>query len=478
MKITPFWHLNKSGGIEIDELQLKNFLASLGFSSYALTPEKTMEPQYILKNGNLIEPIIPLMIHSEALKAIESGKVDKKIIPSKKAGKVIDKLLRTKSITKKEVLTLLPSLDKPLLSDTKEAAYFIYRNTAVRVTNDGLRMFPRDQINEYIWKSQIIDRDFELRSQSEIQEGVYYRFLKNVSQTEVAGKLEYDESRFNHLMSILGYMLHGFKDKANPRAVILMDSSTKGTPCGRTGKGLIVDGLCKIRKTIKEDGKAFQDDNRFKFSQVTPDIRILFIDDVKAEFRFENFFSAISEGITVEPKFVNKYFIPFEISPKIIISTNYAVFGHGASHEGRRYEFSLSQYYNEKNTPLSEFGRRFFDEWGGYQWSLFDSLMMYAVQTYLAEGVVESERSTVLRKKLASETSKLFEDWVNSHPPTLNYKHEKKQLYNSFVEYSGSDVFCDQSMFTRYLKCWAELNNLEVDEPRSDDLRFIRFFTK
>jgi hypothetical protein len=478
MKIIQFWSINKRGDIEINEHQLVKFLNQIGFASFSLTTNKTIEQQYVFKNGSTIEPIIPIRIHEEAIKVIESRIVDEGILPPKLIGEIVDKLIKTKSIEKKGVLTLLPELDKSIISDTKDAALFFYSNTAVRVTGDGIQLLSLEALNRYVWKSQIINRDFLLRDYREVEsESEYFKFLRNISKSERNGILEFDEDRFQHLLSLQGYMLHSYKDKANPRAVILMDSSLKGEPNGRTGKGLIVEGVGKIRKMIKEDGKSFQDDNRFKFSLVTLDTKILFLDDVKANINFENFFSAISEGIMVEPKFVNKFFIPYYSSPKIVISTNYAVNGSGASHEARRFEFSLSNYYNEKHTPIKEFGHLLFDEWDEYQWSLFDSLMMHSVEAYLAKGVTESERITIKSKKLISETSEKFGGWVSSYSIIPNEKYDKGVLFNNYARYCENVPDCDQPTFTKYLKNWAAINNYEIEESHSGDIRYIRFLS-
>jgi hypothetical protein len=476
MKITPFWYNNKRGSIEINERLLVKSLSQIGFASYYLTSNKTIEPQYIYKTGNIIEPYAPIWIHNKAIEVIESGIIDQKILPAEKIGAIVDKLLKTKSIVKKEVLALLPELDKPLISDTKNTAWFFYQNTAVKVTGIGIELLPLESFKYYIWKSQIIDRDFKLIDNEEVMENSEYCiFIRNITSVKSGEKWEFNKERFDNLITLQGYLLHNYKDRANPRAVILMDASDRGEPNGRTGKGLKVEGVGKIRKMIKEYGKSFQDDNRFKFSMVTLDTKILFIDDVKANFNFENFFSAISEGIMVEPKFVNKYFIPFEISPKIVISTNYTVIGHGASHEARRYEFSLSNFYNEKHTPIKDFGHLFFDEWDSYQWSLFDSLMMYSVEAYLAKSVTKSEDLTMKRKKLVVETSEQFVGWVTHYDLSPGIKYEKEILYNDYVRSCDNVLDCDQSAFTRYLKKWAEIHNLKFDEPHSGDKRYIKF---
>ncbi len=476
MKVKKFWYLIKRGGIEINENHLSKFLAQIGMASYSLTSNMSTELQFVYKTRNVIEPIIPLRIHETAINFIESGNIDTEILSSGEIDTVVDKLLKTKSIEKKGVLTTLPRLDKPLIQDTRNTSYFFYNNTVVKVTGDGIELLPFEALEGYIWKSQIIQRDVVLMDYEEVvKHSDYYKFFRKITSIKTGDKWESNDHRFNNLMTLNGYLLHSYKDRTNPRAVIFMDDSDKGEPSGRTGKGLIVDGISRIRRTVKEDGKAFQDENRFKYSLVTPDTKILFFDDVKANFNFEYLFSVISEGIMVEPKYINKFFIPFDISPKIVISTNYAVTGQGASNNARRYEFALSDYYSDKRVPVKEFGHLFFEGWDAYQWSLFDSMMMHSVRNYLSRGVIESEKESINHKKLAHETSMKFYRWPDNYGLKLGIKYEKEVLYHDYTRFCDNVPDCDQPTFTKYLKKWAVANSYFVDEPHSGDTRYIRF---
>ncbi len=480
MKTDPFWGINKQGKIEINERLLVQFLNQIGFASYYTTSSnRTAEPQFLYKSGNIVDPISQIRIHREVIKKIESGIIVEDILPAGIKNAVVSKLISSKCLTKKETLAILPELDKPLISDTENTAYFFYRNIAVIVTSDNIELVPFEKINGYLWESQIIGRDFVLRGYDEIEEkSEYFQFLKNISSRHVNGKLVFDEVRFKNLISLQGYMLHGYKDKANPRAVILMDVSAKGVPDGRTGKGIIVEGISKIKKTVKEDGKSFRDDNRFKFSQITPDTKILFIDDVKENFVFENFFSATSEGLIVEPKYVNKFFIPFENSPKIVMSTNYAIKGRGSSNEARRYEFELSDFYSDKHAPIDDFGHLFFQDWDKDQWNLFDSLLLISVQEFLDKGVTPSEGINISYQKLKAETSDAFVEWVTGYDLKPNIKYDKGVLFSDYEKFCEKCPDGNQFTFTKRLKIWAQSNNLDYLETHSDINRYIEFRSK
>lgn len=177
-------------------------------------------------------------------------------------------------------------------------------------------------------------------------------------------------------------MLHNFKDPVIPKAVVFMDASLSKDTKGRTGKGIVKTGISKIRKLLTEDGKQFDLRSRFAFSQVDVDTNIMFIDDVHARFDFERLFSVLTEGFTVERKHKDKFHMDYEDSPKILITTNYAISGSGDSFEGRIFEYEFSNYFSYGYTPLEKFGHRLFDQWDNEQWNLFHNFMLGCTQAY------------------------------------------------------------------------------------------------
>lgn len=476
MRIEPFWQYNKQGKMEINANGLVKFLSQLGYSTYNTVKSKTAEPIYVFRNGSIIEPVIPSHIHIDVIKAVETGVIDEDILTPEIRNELISNLMSTRMILKKEVLLTLPALDKHIKCDTDKTAYFVFRNTAVLVTRDNIQLLHVDKLDFYVWKSEIIDRDFHLTGMDEIiSMSEYYRFLTNISKRPSGGELVDDSERLNNLLRLQGYLLHDYKDPANPRAVILMDVSVNGEPSGRTGKGLFINGISKLKKTIKEDGKSFQDGNRFKFSMVTIDTRVVFLDDVPEKFNFENFFSVISEGITVELKFVNKFYIPYEFSPKIVISTNYAIKGVGSSNEARKYEYQLSNYYSEKQTPSDDFGHLYFNGWDPYQWNLYDNLMINSVQEYLDKGVARSVCIDDKHNKLIAETGKLFADWITQFDLKYNYRYNKRSLYGDYELYCEGCPDVNRLRFCRRLQVYAKIYGLKITESHSGFERYIEF---
>jgi hypothetical protein len=475
LSIKPFWNISPKGLISLDEANVVNFLSDLGYATYYYTESLTEEPLYLRKEGSFVEPIIATRIHSETIKSITNGIIDDNILAPERRDQVTSKLISSSILKKPEVLSVLPVLDKPILSDTPKEAMFFFKNGVVIVTPDQITLTHPEVLDGYIWKSQLINRNFNECSFDDIDNSQYYRFLCNLSGVWESGKFKHSIDRYRSLLSLHGYLLHSYKNPTNPRAVILMDSSASGEPAGRTGKGLLLKGLGQLLKVSTQDGKTMDPRNRFKFSDVDTDVKIIFIDDVPAKFDFEQFFSLISEDMIIESKYSNKFHIPFSKSPKIAISTNYTVSGNGSSNEGRKYEFELSDWYSSTHTPKDDFGSLFFDEWDSTEWQYFDNLMMIGVKYYLKNGVYLPVSSNIKFKKLVTETSQYFAEWVESSPLEIDTKYIKNELYYGYSKFcDGSPGISNRGM-NNFLKAYARFRGWKFQDKHSENERYIKF---
>ena len=121
------------------------------------------------------------------------------------------------------------------------------------------------------------------------------------------------------------------RNKMNNKAIILNDEVISDNPEGGTGKGLFIQGIKQLKKTSILDGKAFDDKKSFPYQTVSQDCTVLVFDDVKQNFNFESKFSLVTEGLTLERKNKDAIKLSVEESPKLVISTNYAIKGAGNS---------------------------------------------------------------------------------------------------------------------------------------------------
>ena len=412
-----FWSKSEKGVIKIVPLEFKTFLEDNGFYKYA--PEGSKNYVFVKVTNNLID-------HT-------SEKEIKDFI----LGYLLD--LEDKSIYnffadavryfREEFLTLLATIDVYFMEDTAGSAYLYYRNCAVRITPDEVKPIDYLDLGGYVWKDHIIERPF---SECEFGGCDFQTFIGNICGN--------DADRGKTMESTIGYMMHGYKNLSYSPAVILNDEVISDNPEGGTGKGLFMNALSQMKKLVVIDGKAFAFERSFPYQLVSADTQILCFDDVKKNFDFERLFSVVTEGLTLEKKNKDAIKIPFEKSPKIGITTNYAIKGAGNSFARRKWELELHQYYNKSRTPLMEFKKHFFADWDDDDWCAFDNYMVSCLRGYLDTGLIESKFTNLPIRQLSAETSHDFIEWCGLINGEVNTALEpyiklyKDKLYVDFIQ--------------------------------------------
>jgi hypothetical protein len=293
------------------------------------------------------------------------------------------------------------------------------------------------------------------------------------------------------MQSTIGFLMHGHKNLSFCPAVILNDEVISDNPEGGTGKGLFMNALSRMKKIVVLDGKAFAFEKSFPYQLVSADTQILCFDDVKKNFDFERLFSVVTEGLTLEKKNKDAIKIPFAKSPKIAITTNYAIKGTGNSFARRKWEVELHQHYRKDFTPVDEFGKHFFDDWNDDEWCAFDNYMIECLQGYLNTGLVKSKFVNLKVRQLSAETSHDFIEWCGliegapkNHNLIFGAKLMKNSLYNEFIqEYPDyapkAKMSISRTRFYKWLVAYAVYTTgVQPEEGRDPEGRWIRIRNK
>lgn len=263
-------------------------------------------------------------------------------------------------------------------------------------------------------------------------------------------------------------MIHfnGYKDPANAKAIIFIDERPGDGANGRCGKSLVGKAIGKVRKSIRPDGKNFNF-RQFMFQSVKPDTAIVDFNDAKRNFPFENLFSIITDDMPVEQKNKDEIIIPFEHSPKILITTNYAIKGIDPSTLDREYILEFSDHYNEKHKPIHEFKKNFFGPWSKEEWNWFDNFMIGCLQFFLKNNLVEYERVNLNTKMLVESTSEEFIEFMEGIE--IGIRYDKKDLYLKFIaDYPEYKNF-NQKTLSSWIKIYAKLKDLKFEVKNSGD---------
>jgi len=464
-----FWSKNDKGAIKIIHIQFKQFLEDSGF--YKFCPENGKNYVFVKVTNNLID-------HTSE-KEIKDFILNHLIVLDDIS--VYNYFADNTRFFKEEFLSLLTTIDIFFISDTKDSSYLYYKNCAVKITKDTVTKIDYMDLGGYVWKEHVIDRNFEICNVTGKCD--FKKFISRINGN--------DEARISTMESTIGFLQHGYKNLSFCPAVILNDEVISENPEGGTGKGLVMNALGKMKKLVFIDGKSFNFEKSFPYQLVSADTQILCFDDVKKYFDFEKLFSVITEGLTLEKKNKDAIKIPFNRSPKVAITTNYAIKGIGNSFARRKWELELHQHYNIAFTPSDEFGKMMFADWDDDEWCEFDNYMIGCLRFYLTNGLVKSKLVNLHVRQLIQATSHEFIEWCGlldkeykNIPMEIGVKYYKNDLYEDFVlqnqDYARfGKLAISRTKFYRWLVAYGSFKGgVQPQEDRDGIGQWIRILEK
>ena len=405
---------------------------------------------------------------------------------------------------------LIETLEDNFVKDTKNETWFFYQNCAVKVTDETSTPVLYNEIKGLVWEENIINRRFEQTNYSGCDAEQFIGILGGEKKLE--------------LEQIIGYNLSRYKDPLISKATVIMEdvsAESEGESQGRSGKGVLVKFIKEFRKTSYINGKTMNFSDSFLWQSVQMDTNLIYIDDVEKSFRFTKLFSQITEGIEINAKNKAKIIIPYDASPKLIITSNYAVGEMDDSTYDRKFEFPVVKYFNSSRKPIDEFGRAFFIDWDLKEWLKFDNFMIECAQKYLMlqdRGKITVRTSNSIDRNLINDTNKSFVEWMDdqlqnnffmfapevlkTNRITINgklvtnavnmkvfkdhskntdyYICESKEKMLGEVQKVCNNNKIDQNILTKWIKKWAKVRGVEIDETyRKTNIsgRFYRFIS-
>lgn len=447
-----FWYYDFNGKLKISAHKFKFYLENRNFfKHYPIAKSKTFS--FITKEINFVDEVSEFQIKDFVLNnLILNDNLEQ-----------FDLLANSTKAFNQSYLSMLDTAKFNIEEDTKDYGMIYFKNIALRVWQDKIEEIEYDSLKGFVWKKQVIDRSFK---KDDHHGSMYRKFLWLAS-----GK---DVTRYNSLKSIIGYLLHSYKNNANNKAIIFNDETISDTPNGGSGKSLFWNALSHLKKVATIDGKTFEFTNSFPYQTVPSDTQLLVFDDVRKNFAFENLFSLITEGITLEYKGQDAIKLPVQKSPKILITTNYTIKGVGGSFERRKFEVEMSNYFNAGHTPFDEFDMMLFDDWTDEEWSLFDNYMLYCLQYYLKNGLQEPNFKNLKLRKFINETSNEFYEYITDNPIPVNKRIYKSEFYGNILEeHSDLRKWLSQKKLNQWLNIYAKFIGLDYADGNTSGKRWF-----
>jgi len=445
----PFWKRAK-GRVIFDKNNFINFLTDRNFSKVLYNSYY----EFIFIEDSFIKFVQPFFIKDYVTDYIRS--LPDSYFTNDKgltAEKILHHLIENFRLFTNATLEFLPSVELKTVKDTEKESYIFFKNCFVKVTAEGPEAKDYSELEGNVFADRVIKKDFRLSKR--ISE--FEKFCFNICDQRI--------DRFNSLRSAIGFLLHGYKDPSNARAVIFCDEVIGNGAAGRSGKSLIAHAIGKLRMAADLPGRNFNFNDRFAFQIVTPATEIIIFNDVDKNFRFEKLFNNITDDFTVERKNKNQFIIRFRDSPKILITTNFSIKDSDISAIARQFVLEFSSHYNIKHTPIDEFKHRFFDDWDDDEWQSFFTFMANCLAYFLKNGLQEYDYINLPKRKIIEACSEEFYDYTEEHlKPDIFI--EKNKFFEKFKEAEPGSSELKSQTFTRWLRHYANAKGLNYYERR------------
>lgn len=443
-----------------------------------------------IKN-NVVKPVSPRQVKNYVLQWLDDNFV---------SIRVYNMILKSVYFSENALLSL-----PEIAIDTKTGDYnsqlYFFKNKVARITAEKIEAIDYASVPNLVWQNDIIDHHFELQKPFfEItktngawdielfrNDSNYLKVLINTSRmfwekdADATGKdlnifnitstkLTDEENAIQKLQLInkiyvVGYLLHKYKIKQNAFFTLGVDNkngiSTKESN-GRSGKSFIQECLkCFLKNWKDKNGKLLPKENpQFIYDKVTANTDYILFDDL-TEYQDYNFFFAVTTGsLEANHKGGEIHDIPFEDSPKLGGTTNFAPRNLSSSLQGRLLAYYVSDYYHQKTTDNGyAFTRQISDDFGNKtildkhypaeQWQNDYNLMLQCLQFYLSvnekiDAPIEGLLIKNLRQSIGDPLLKFFNEYFKEDN-TLNCWVHKKDVFDLYREDIGSKAKSPQA---------------------------------
>ena len=430
-KICTFWDIDKNGQPQINRRRMERFLSENG-GFYLYFYDNSNIYRFVREVDGVIEES-----STEQVKKFVKNYVLS--LPDTFDGGITpDELLEvvykgSDSYFSNGFIEFIERKNFDFLKDDKDTCYLPFQNGVI-VIQKGKDIYIKTygEIGKHVWRDQIRKFDITIDQDFDVELCEYARFIRAICGG--------DDDRFLYAMTLIGYMLHSWKDPARPFAPILAEETDDEAKGGGTGKGIFIKALDYLIPTVRIDGKNFKIDKNFAFQRVTLGTRLVVIEDCPKNVDFEKYYPTITEGITIEKKNKDELFLPYADSPKIAFTTNYSIAATAEHAKRRQRVFEFAPHYSSTFTPQDEFGHKLFDDWDNDEWNRFYNMLFCCIGMYLDVGIKEVKSSEKMKRKTVKvQFGEEFLEWWDDY--AANGRTNWHQFGTEYDAFLGSNKF-------------------------------------
>lgn len=356
-------------------------------------------------------------------------------------------------------------------NDTVTTCNFYFKNKVVVITKDEIKAEDYVTLRDaYVWEKEV--RPDEIILVSNKGDSVFEKLLRNICRK--------DEIRFKSFCTVIGYLLHRYKDPSNAIGIVFIDEKMGDVDDANGGscKSLVAKAFEYIRNTVTIPGKLFKTQGDFAFQRVDESTNIVVINDIKHKENLENFYNLITDDWVINKKHKPEQLIRFSDAAKLLITTNVPIDGpEGYSSERRTSYTEFSDHYGAKLKPADDFGHKLFEEWDKYEFNRFYNFLFLCTQLYLQNGLIQPQPINIGRKKQDRRIGEQLIDYLEEKIAIGVRKLHKKISYQEYIQQNPEQKrYCTSSkMFTSKVKEYFIYQKIKFWETPSNTKEFIAF---
>lgn len=288
----------------------------------------------------------------------------------------------------KSLLCFLQTKEINFLKNTSTSLYFCFLNCIVNITDTGAKVIDYKDLpaNVYVNEDDIIKHNFNtIKLTSDIQEidNYYKDFNFYKFHRDISG------DRFEDLCYAIGFMLFNADIPDLRKILFITDErslmSKDDDKAGGVGKSLLINSISKFYNYNKDyqtnavvikTAKNWDIDDPFAFTGINIFTKLIAIEDIAKNFRFEKLYNVATEGIAINEKYKKVFNLSVERGYRVAITTNFIEPDPDESSVRRRLLLVLKNEFNSKYTPYTKYNENFFSDWDGEQWNVFYNLYL------------------------------------------------------------------------------------------------------
>lgn len=335
-----------------------------------------------------------------------------------------------------------------ILKDNIDTAYKFYQNEIIEITAKGVNHLSYDDIDSlYVWHHKVFQRDFYPAEKCP-QTFKYFDFLDKAIGIN------------DYLYTIIGYLVHDYKDENTGYIITLTESCPDPKGGGGSGKNIFGNLLRQMTTVCTVAGSQIQFNE--KFLQAWNNERIFFIADVPKKFDFE-YMKEMSTGYgTLKKLFKDERTIAPQDMPKLLINTNFSFDASDGGLKRRIIPVEFTNFFTACGGVDVHYGCMFpsgwtDDDWIGYDWFMVESLRKF----FIADGKITAVElsATGWEKQFKQKYQELTYQFITEN---INDWCAMGKISNDLFK-NLYDKFCNDNNINRQFQLSSVFMNRAID---------------